>query len=386
MISARLDRWRRFLEALFPERHIYIRSSGETHGLVLTTARQTAIAGGISAVLLWTLIATVTMAFTWVSGGPASHATERTKAYYERLMADRQARLNSAVAQLSDTSGSFQQLALATEKRHAALALLFQQINGQPGAAQTITPASLKLLANNNPAAGLRAVSADQDRLIAEAETFAHSKADRLRLAFRLAGLDPDAFNHADPTSLGGPLIDTKDPRALAAVLDVDDAFARRIQHAANDLSETNALASASAALPLARPTTNPNQASGFGVRVDPFTGQPAFHPGLDFPGPVMTPVYSTAPGVVSFTGVRSGYGNTVEIDHGHGFKTRFAHLAAIAVGVGQRVGVHQRIGGIGSTGRSTGPHLHYEVWVDGRPQNPERFVKAGDYVQQAAG
>ena len=220
MISARLDRWRRFLEALFPERHIYIRASGETHGLVLTTARQTAIAGGVSAVLLWTLIATVMMAFTWVAGGPAGHATQRTKAYYERLMADRQARLNSAVAQLSDTSGSFQQLALATEKRHAALALLFQQINGQPGAAQAIAPAPLKLLANNNPTAGLRAVSADQDRLITDAETFAHSKADRLRLAFRLAGLDPDAFNHADPNSLGGPLIDTKDPRALAAVLE----------------------------------------------------------------------------------------------------------------------------------------------------------------------
>jgi murein DD-endopeptidase MepM/ murein hydrolase activator NlpD len=145
-----------------------------------------------------------------------------------------------------------------------------------------------------------------------------------------------------------------------------------------------NALAGASTALPLARPTSNTSQASGFGVRVDPFTGRPAFHPGLDFAGPIMTPVYSTAPGVVSFTGVRNGYGNTIEIDHGHGFKTRFAHLAAISVSVGQRVGIHQRLGGIGSTGRSTGPHLHYEVWVDGRPQNPERFVRAGDYVQQA--
>ena len=96
-----------------------------------------------------------------------------------------------------------------------------------------------------------------------------------------------------------------------------------------------------------------------------------------------MTPIYSTAPGVVSFTGVRSGYGNTIEIDHGRGFKTRFAHLAAIAVHVGQRVAVGQRIGAMGSTGRSTGPHLHYEVWVDGKAQNPDRFLKAGEYVQQ---
>ena len=97
-----------------------------------------------------------------------------------------------------------------------------------------------------------------------------------------------------------------------------------------------------------------------------------------------MTPIHATAPGVVSFTGVRSGYGNTVELDHGRGFKTRYAHLAAISVSVGQHVAVGQRLGGMGSTGRSTGTHLHYEVWLNGRAMNPDRFLKAGDYVQQA--
>ena len=99
-----------------------------------------------------------------------------------------------------------------------------------------------------------------------------------------------------------------------------------------------------------------------------------------------MSPVRTTAPGVVSFTGVRSGYGRTVEIDHGSGFKTRYAHLQSIAVAVGQRVALGQRIGGMGSTGRSTGPHLHYEVWAGGRPRNPYRFLRAGEYVQQDAG
>ncbi|MDR3512872.1 MAG: peptidoglycan DD-metalloendopeptidase family protein [Caulobacteraceae bacterium] len=386
MITARLARWRRFLEALFPERHIYIRSSGEMRGVVLTTGHQVALAAGVGAVGLWASLGGVAIAVLALSGGANSQETLRTKAYYERLIADRQARLNSAVAQLSDTNGSFEEMAQATEKRHAALAMLFSEIKGAPGAAQALAPASMKTLGGHGPADELRAVRADQDRLIAEAETFARSRADRLRLAFRLAGLDPDAFSHADPNSLGGPLIDAKDPRALAAVLDVDEEFAARIQHAADDLSGMHALADASNALPLARPTTDTSQASGFGVRIDPFTGRPAFHPGLDFAGPIMTPVYSTAPGVVSFTGVRNGYGNTVEIDHGHGLKTRFAHLAAISVSVGEHVGVHQRIGGIGSTGRSTGPHLHYEVWVDGRPQNPERFVRAGDYVQQTSG
>ncbi|MEI9963586.1 MAG: M23 family metallopeptidase [Caulobacteraceae bacterium] len=144
-----------------------------------------------------------------------------------------------------------------------------------------------------------------------------------------------------------------------------------------------SALSDAASKVPFAKPTVGTNRSSGFGVRFDPFTGRPAFHSGLDFAGGMMTPIYATAPGVISFTGVRSGYGNTIEIDHGGGFKTRYAHLEGIAVSVGQRVAVGQRIGAMGSTGRSTGPHLHYEVWVDGRPQNPDRFLRAGDYVQQ---
>ena len=99
--------------------------------------------------------------------------------------------------------------------------------------------------------------------------------------------------------------------------------------------------------------------------------------------GPYGTPIHVTAPGIVSFTGVRNGYGNTIEVDHGHGFKTRYAHLSAISVQVGQHVVLGEKIGAMGSTGRSTGTHLHYEVWVNGRAQNPLRFVKAGDYVQQ---
>ena len=98
---------------------------------------------------------------------------------------------------------------------------------------------------------------------------------------------------------------------------------------------------------------------------------------------PRNTPIVATAPGVVSFAGVRGGYGRTVEIDHGGGFKTRFAHLNSIAVQPGQRVAVGNRIGGMGTTGRSTGVHLHYEVWMNGRPQNPARFMRAGEQIVQ---
>jgi murein DD-endopeptidase MepM/ murein hydrolase activator NlpD len=220
-------------------------------------------------------------------------------------------------------------------------------------------------------------VRMDQERLIAAAETYAKTRAERLRLAFRLAGLNPDRY--ADrTTALGGPLIEAKDPRALAAVLDVDEDFAMRIQRVSSNMSDMRSLSVAARKLPLARPTSTA-RSSGFGVRLDPFTGRPAFHSGLDFGGGMMTPIHATAPGVVSFTGRRAGYGNTIEIDHGDGFKTRYAHLRTIAVNPGQRVAVGQRIGGMGSTGRSTGPHLHYEVWLNGRAQNPARFVRAGE-------
>ena len=98
-----------------------------------------------------------------------------------------------------------------------------------------------------------------------------------------------------------------------------------------------------------------------------------------------MTPVMATAPGIVSFTGDRTGYGHVVEVDHGDGVKTRYAHLAARSVRVGQAVETGARLGGMGSTGRSTGVHLHYEVWVNGRVQDPARFLRAGQMVGVAA-
>ncbi len=109
----------------------------------------------------------------------------------------------------------------------------------------------------------------------------------------------------------------------------------------------------------------------------------PALHQGQDFAAPLNTPIRAPAPGIVSFAGVRSGYGNTVEIDNGRGFKTRYAHLNSMAVRPGQRIVLGQKIGAMGTTGRSTGVHLHYEVWMNGRPQNPARFMRAGDRLVQ---
>jgi len=381
----RLARLRRSLVELFPERHLYVRSGGEMKGYVLSPKKQMITAGALSAAALWMGVCSAAMLVNMLSASSADREIARTQAKYERWIADRQARLNSAVAELNAGGGANLSLAANIEKRHAALAMLLTDMKGAPGAAAALTPVinEAVMTKDTDPSHIVATVRVSQEKLLDAADTFAKSRADRLRLAFRLAGLTPAAYMPKGG-ALGGPLIDSKDPRALAAVLDVDEDFASRVQHAAEDMSEAHALEQAAHALPFAMPTTGTEKSSGFGVRYDPFTDHPAFHSGLDFSGGPMTPIHATAPGVVSFTGVRSGYGNTVEIDHGQGFKTRYAHMAVISVRVGQQVGVGQRLGGMGSTGRSTGTHLHYEVWLNGRAQNPDRFVKAGAYVLQA--
>ena len=121
---------------------------------------------------------------------------------------------------------------------------------------------------------------------------------------------------------------------------------------------------------------------SGFGVRSDPFHAGAAMHPGIDLAGAYGTPIYATADGTVLRAGWNSGgYGNLVEIDHGRGITTRYGHMSAILVAAGDRITRGQLVGRMGSTGRSTGNHLHYEVRIDGRAVNPIPFMKTTDYV-----
>jgi len=134
--------------------------------------------------------------------------------------------------------------------------------------------------------------------------------------------------------------------------------------------------------LPLSAPLDQYQFESSFGVRIDPINGHRAVHTGIDLSAAYRAPVYSTSPGAVVFAGYAAGYGRMVEIDHGHGIHTRYAHLNRLLVNVGQTVRQHAEIGLLGSTGRSTGPHVHYEVLVDGVAQNPMHFLEAGKSVE----
>jgi murein DD-endopeptidase MepM/ murein hydrolase activator NlpD len=128
------------------------------------------------------------------------------------------------------------------------------------------------------------------------------------------------------------------------------------------------------AALPLGKPTQG-WVASIYGFRISPFTGENSSHQGIDIAAPSGTPVYAPADGVVVYSGTKSGYGNFLMIAHGYGVVTRYGHNSTLLVKVGQRVSRGDQIAAVGDTGRSTGPHLHYEIWVNGRVVNPSRYI-----------
>ena len=135
-------------------------------------------------------------------------------------------------------------------------------------------------------------------------------------------------------------------------------------------------------AIPAGRPVGGANLTSGFGIRSDPFRGRAAMHPGIDLAGPLGTPVYATADGVVDRSEWNDGgYGNLIEIDHGQGIQTRYGHLSERIAQPGQVVHRGDLIGLMGSTGRSTGSHLHYEVRVAGQAINPIPFVPGGSVM-----
>ena len=201
----------------------------------------------------------------------------------------------------------------------------------------------------------------------------ARHPASRLEKILASTGVDLDKIighiSQQSEPAMGGPFVSLDSMRSNAA-----------------EQQRVAALLKVAKILPLRTPLDlHYGIGSPFGARRDPFNGRPEFHTGIDLDAPYRTLVYSTAPGVVIFTGWKEGYGRTVEIDHGHGIVTLYAHLHRILVANGERVAAHVRIAQLGSTGRSTGPHLHYEIRLDGRPVNPEKFLEAGKNVVQAS-
>lgn len=207
-----------------------------------------------------------------------------------------------------------------------------------------------------------------QEALAARAQgvTLARYRATEQQL--RRLGLNPNEL--VRQRGVGGPFEDARAENADPRFAELFASWRRMEQ-----------LEQAVVAIPSARPiAASVNFTSGFGVRSDPFRGRAAMHGGIDLAGPLGTPIYATADGIVGRAEWNSGgYGNLVEINHGQGIQTRYGHLSRYTVRAGERVRRGQLIGHMGSTGRSTGSHLHYEVRIDGRAVNPIPFMQSSE-------
>jgi murein DD-endopeptidase MepM/ murein hydrolase activator NlpD len=200
-------------------------------------------------------------------------------------------------------------------------------------------------------------------------------KARRMRGILADLGLDMSRLpppSKAAPSAMGGPFVPAKPGTEIPA-------FERQLFRVNAARSQVDQLTRSLVAVPIRKPVEGElDTTSGFGMRLDPFLRSPAMHTGLDFRGETGDPVRVTAAGTVTHAGWGGGYGRMVEVDHGNGFSTRYGHLSAIDVEVGQTVRTGQVVGRIGTTGRSTGPHLHYETRVDGDAVDPQKFLRAG--------
>ncbi len=217
----------------------------------------------------------------------------------------------------------------------------------------------------------LRTIENEQIVNVTSLADGAYQTADQISEALEQAGLPVDAgFGKTD---MGGPLVAIDDPQKF-------DSKVAELDAALNVLDKVKQRAKS---LPIANPAPGRAISSTFGVRRDPIIGTPAMHSGMDFRAPIGCPTTATAPGTVTKAGWNGGYGRMVEIDHGNGISTRFAHLNRIDVVEGQKVQLGDTVGEVGSSGRSTGPHLHYEVRSHGDAVDPLRFIKLGKKLSQ---
>ena len=193
------------------------------------------------------------------------------------------------------------------------------------------------------------------------------------RMQSILADLGINARRLPGEGAVGGPFVPLKPPQTGAS------AFERQVYRINAARAQIDRYRQTLTAVPVRKPVTGEtDMSSPFGMRMDPFLSLPAIHTGIDLRGDVGEPVRATATGRVTTAGREGGYGNMVEISHGNGLATRYGHLSEISVKIGQVVRIGELVGRIGSTGRSTGPHLHYETRVNGEAVDPQKFLRAG--------
>jgi murein DD-endopeptidase MepM/ murein hydrolase activator NlpD len=399
------SRTRALFEKAFPERQIYHRSGGSVTFVKISPWRQAAMAAAGTIVIAWCLFATAAVLLRSPSAGGAEGKDGRI-ARYERELAKARANEAIALSLLEQRTTTFEADLDQLEDRHETIKKLLAHMQGGGGSGgsaplvgdgrQILVDSSIdeaderqsrpsETISKVNDKAGFRAkfdaVRNDQTAFLDIAEEEAVERAEHYRGVLRQTGAPVTKV--IETLEMGGPLIELPPLAADGeAGVALDDGFTLRAREVVERLEEARLFETVIHTLPLGAPIAEPyRETSGFGSRPDPFTRRNAWHDGVDLAKFYGAPITATAPGVVSFAGVKSGYGRVVEVDHGKGFKTRYGHLQSITAKVGAKVAIGQKIGTMGSTGRSTGPHLHYEVYYNGKSYDPIKFLRAGKHV-----
>lgn len=349
-----------------------MRADGQVRFIKISAKLQKRVAAGAVALLLVWLIALAVMAW-------GQYRAEADLASF----AEEKARVAKAGERLEAYGGNLDRVVDDLQERQEFLEemarMLPEDVVAEGAANGTVTDSSAessktieKVSALIPQARGLAEVEARQLAFAERLTRFADARARRAEAAMRKLNLDPTLLSRQTQAAMGGP---------FEAILGGDDDIDPRFERLGLSLSRMAVLERALDGIPQVVPASVENITSGFGFRRDPFNGRGAMHAGIDFKGAMGSPIFAAADGRVTFAGRKSGYGNAIEITHGNGMLTRYAHLSRIGVKVGQQVAAGATIGGLGNTGRSTGPHLHFEVRINDRAINPRPFLEAAPDV-----
>lgn len=360
-LAARLQNW-------FPDREFIMRSQGQVRFVRISGKFQKRLAGAVAAM---TLVWTGTMA--------AALVDEVLQHQNAEELSSREAKIATAESRVAAYRDNLDGTVDDLVRRQDFIDEMVQDHLGELPAAGAVkgvqdstaeTGRTVDKISMAIPeAAGVARMEARQIAFVEGLTRLADKRAAKAAAAIRGIGLDPVAIvRSADRSAMGGPF------EAFAGNESMDPRF----EKLGLSLARMSALERGLDGIPNVLPASINMISSGFGYRRDPFNGHAAMHAGLDFRGPVGTPIHAAAKGTVSFVGRKGGYGNCVEISHGNGLMTRYAHMSGFRARVGQPVDAGDVVGLIGSTGRSTGPHLHFEVRINNRAVNPRPMLEKG--------
>jgi murein DD-endopeptidase MepM/ murein hydrolase activator NlpD len=428
------------LEKVFPERRVFLRSDTDTRFIRLRPVTQLIGFTGSATLVAWAIVATAVLLMDSIGSGNFREQAKRDRATYETrlnvLAEERDTRAMEALAAQDRFSKALEQISvmqsqlLESETRRreletgieviqttlrrtmqerdsarAQMADLQTQIDNSDEGSALASASPVVSETMDFLVAALGDTAVERDQIIADAQgalTRAEELTRELRLLedqndqifrqledamavsvqpldkmFRAAGMNTDSILsqvRRGYNGQGGPLM----PLSFSTRGEDTHPDMDRANRLLQQMDQLNLYRIAAEGAPFATPVHRAYRfTSGFGYRRDPKTGGKRMHRGVDFAGPVGTPLHATADGVVVHAGWSSGYGRLVKIKHAFGIETRYAHLSKIIVKEGQKVSRGQRIGDMGASGRVTGPHLHYEVRVDGKAVNPMIFIKA---------